>query len=100
MFKYICSMPEAKKYEVGQIFKSTRFDDESFYVSDIKHITKETKTGKVSVTGSSYEISYIPDVVVKDMPSGSKWVHERGPFVSNDELIHKEIALGNWIELT
>ena len=88
-------MAWAKKYEIGQVFKSTRFDSDNFLIVDIIEQTKETKQKKTSVTGSSYLLSYIPEVTENVMPSGRVWVHKREPFQSNDEIIDREIKLGN-----
>ena len=87
------------KYEIGQVFKSTRHENEAFIISDKVAITKAKTNAKGSVTTPatlSYLIEYIPDIVEHRMPSGVMWVKIRQPFTSNDDIINREIAVGNW----
>lgn len=96
-------MAEAKKYDIGTVFKSTRYENDAFVVSGkiITDKATETTKGKPKAPKKfAYEISHIPDLVVEQMSSGSAWRHERNPFMSNDEIIDKEISLGNWILLS
>lgn len=91
-------MQGVDKWGIGQLFGSTRFD-ESFVISDIIPIGEikfDTK-GKPKARSMSYEISYIPNITVSVLPSGSEWVHVREPFMSNDDIISKELSLHNWV---
>lgn len=88
-----------KNWQVGQVFMSTKFDDEAFVVSSISPIgeQKYDTKGKPKPMMHGYFIEYIPETVNRILPSGFNWEHKRKPFMSNDDLIKREIALGNWI---
>lgn len=93
-------MAEAKKYSVGQVFKSTRFETDAFVISALVATGKPQTNAKgkpKSHRTFSYEVSYIPDVLVHVLPNGSDWINTRKPFMSSDEIIDKEISQGNWI---
>lgn len=88
-----------KNWQVGQVFISTKFDDEAFVVSSISPIgeQKYDAKGKAKPMTYGYSLEYIPETVNRILPSGSNWEHKRKPFISNDDLIKREIDLGNWI---
>lgn len=91
-------MADVKKYQIGDTFKSTRFD-EAFVISGMMGAGTKNKTVKgrsVAYEVFSYEMSRIPEQLVDILPSGVKWKREHKPFPSHDELIDREIALGNW----
>lgn len=92
-------MADVKKYSVGTVFKSSRFD-EAWVISDIVVTGNKNKTvrGKsIPASSYSYEISHIPEVIQHVLPSGVEWIHKFEPFNSHDEIIDREISLGNWI---
>lgn len=91
-------MQGVDKWGIGQVFCSTRFD-ESFVVSDIYPVgeQKYDAKGKAKARPMAYEITHIPETTISIMPSGTKWVHTRDSFASNDDIIGKEISLGNWV---
>lgn len=92
-------MAETKKYADGQVFISTRFDNEAFVITGKQATGKVVVNKKGAITQPKsfvYLIEQIPDEVILDMPNGSKWTHKRQSFTSNDDIIDKEISLGNW----
>lgn len=95
-------MQLAVKYTIGQVFQSIRNEEDAFVISDRVSVGKSTvdKKGKTIPSKTfSYELSYIPEVLTHEMPSGDQWIHIRESFLTHDELIDKELALGNWILL-
>lgn len=92
-------MKDVENWEVGQVFVSTRMDNDAFVVADIS-ATSEQKfdsRGKPKPVPHAYVLGRIPESVEYIMPSGSIWVHNRKSFFITDDLIRREISIGNWV---
>lgn len=93
-------MANAIKYHIGDMFKSTRFDD-VFLIYDIIATDKPkiSKKGKeLAPKIFAYIMSYIPETKSDTLPSGEQWTRTRKHFQTSDEIIDKEISMGNWIK--
>lgn len=94
-------MKNVENWEIGQLFKSLRSDDEAWVIDSIDPVSelKLDSKGKPKVRSYSYVLLPIPEELSLTMPTGQQWVRKRHRFTSSDELIKKEIGLGNWKSL-